>query len=156
MTTDLHIGNNHTLSIIHNDIIKSLITLRPHQERTLDKLKQFDKGCVYIPTGGGKTIIMLEDLVQRLETSDAPLTVVIVAPRLLLANQLCSEFLEYTQDNDNIVLNDNLNILHVHSGETSFVIYRLVIHEWIVDRQFPITASNLFTTHHSLGRHRML
>ena len=25
------------------DIIKSLITLRPHQERTLDKLKQFDK-----------------------------------------------------------------------------------------------------------------
>ena len=97
-----------------------MITLRPHQERTLDKLKQFDKGCVYIPTGGGKTIIMLEDLVQRIETADAPLTVVIVAPRLLLANQLCSEFLEYTQDNDNIVLNDNLNILHVHSGETSF------------------------------------
>ena len=131
-----------------------MITLRPHQERTLDKLKQFDKGCVYIPTGGGKTIIMLEDLVQRIETADAPLTVVIVAPRLLLANQLCSEFLEYTQDNDNIVLNDNLNILHVHSGETSFdsSTKPRYIHEWIVDRQFQLQHQIIFSTYHSLGR----
>ena len=131
-----------------------MLTLRPHQERTLDKLKQFDKGCVYIPTGGGKTIIMLEDLVQRIETADAPLTVVIVAPRLLLANQLCSEFLEYTQDNDNIVLNDNLNILHVHSGETSFdsSTKPRYIHEWIVDRQFQLQHQIIFSTYHSLGR----
>ena len=38
-----------------------------------------------------------------------PQTIVVVAPRILLANQLCSEFLEHI---------DNVEVLHVHSGET--------------------------------------
>ncbi len=36
-------------------------------------------------------------------------TIVVVAPRILLAEQLCSEFLEFIT---------NASVMHVHSGET--------------------------------------
>ena len=66
------------------------------------------RGQVIIPTGGGKTICMIEDAKKQF-ASNNPTTIVVVAPRILLANQLCSEFLE---------LIDDVNVLHVHSGET--------------------------------------
>tara|TARA_B100000902_G_scaffold226503_1_gene215063 strand:+ start:1135 stop:2406 length:1272 start_codon:yes stop_codon:yes gene_type:complete len=131
-----------------------LIKLRSHQSRALDKLKSRDKGCVYVPTGGGKTIIMLEDLVQRLQSADSPQTVVIVAPRILLAGQLCSEFLEYIDGNPDFVFNNNYNILHVHSGETVYDSSTKsdYIKEWVIDRNFLIQHSIIFSTYHSLGR----
>ena len=131
-----------------------MIKLRSHQSRALDKLKSRDKGCVYVPTGGGKTIIMLEDLVQRLQSADSPQTVVIVAPRILLAGQLCSEFLEYIDGNPDFVFNNNYNILHVHSGETVYDSSTKsdYIREWVIDRNFLIQHSIIFSTYHSLGR----
>ena len=131
-----------------------MIKLRSHQSRALDKLKSRDKGCVYVPTGGGKTIIMLEDLVQRLQSADSPQTVVIVAPRILLASQLCSEFLEYIDGNPDLVFNNNYNILHVHSGETVYDSSTKsdYIREWVIDRNFLIQHSIIFSTYHSLGR----
>tara|TARA_B100001996_G_C18661491_1_gene593269 strand:+ start:420 stop:1691 length:1272 start_codon:yes stop_codon:yes gene_type:complete len=131
-----------------------LIKLRSHQSRALDKLKSRDKGCVYVPTGGGKTIIMLEDLVQRLQSADSPQTVVIVAPRILLAGQLCSEFLEYIDGNSDFDYDNNYNILHVHSGETVYDSSTKsdYIREWVIDRNFLIQHSIIFSTYHSLGR----
>ena len=49
------------------------------------------------------------DTIDRLDIS----TIVVVAPRILLAEQLCSEFLVKHIDIEDV------EILHVHSGETT-------------------------------------
>ena len=85
------------------------ITLRPHQQIAVDAMLKHDKGQVIIPTGGGKTICMIQDYLNQNGTS----TVVVVAPRILLAKQLCKEFLELVPDNQ-------LHVMHVHSGDTDF------------------------------------
>ena len=72
-------------------------------------MQTHSKGQIIVPTGGGKTMCMIED-VRRLFAQDSlPKTVVVVAPRILLANQLSSEFLEFIT---------NAEVIHVHSGET--------------------------------------
>ena len=87
------------------------ITLRPHQQRVLDRLAAYDKGQVIVPTGGGKTICMIQDTINQQNNSQSGITTVVVAPRILLAEQLCSEFME-------LVDNSYTHIMHVHSGET--------------------------------------
>ena len=52
---------------------------------------------------------MIEDVKKLFRQDTLPKTVVVVAPRILLANQLSSEFLEHITDVD---------VIHVHSGET--------------------------------------
>jgi superfamily II DNA or RNA helicase len=85
-----------------------VITLRPHQHRAVAAMQKYSKGQIIVPTGGGKTLKMIYD-VMRLFQSETPKTVVVVAPRILLAEQLSSEFLEHIT---------NAEVLHVHSGET--------------------------------------
>ena len=83
-------------------------SLRPHQIRGVDVMRQHNKGQVIVPTGGGKTLTMITDALREFQ-SETPQTIVVVCPRILLAGQLSSEFLEF------IV---NAEVLHVHSGET--------------------------------------
>ena len=85
------------------------ITLRPHQERAVKAMQKYGKGQVIVPTGGGKTMCIFTDIVNAMDGK--PKTFVIVAPRILLAEQLCSEFLEFTDRKD-------MHIMHIHSGET--------------------------------------
>lgn len=87
----------------------SMYSLRPHQQRTVDALRSNERGTVYIPTGGGKTLCMINDVINHLDTATEPQTIVVVAPRIMLAIQLCEEFMEQVK---------NANVLHVHSGET--------------------------------------
>jgi superfamily II DNA or RNA helicase len=87
------------------------ITLRPHQQRVLDRLAAYDKGQVIVPTGGGKTICMIQDTINQQNNSQSGITTVVVAPRILLAEQLCSEFME-------LIGSSYTHIMHVHSGET--------------------------------------
>jgi len=115
--------------------------LRSHQLDSLVAMQQCDKGQVIVPTGGGKTMCMIEDAKYRFNNTRR--TIVVVAPRILLANQLSADFLEHITD---------VNVLHVHSGEThhtsttkpeeikTFCIYPLHLHTII------------FTTYHSLHR----
>ena len=84
------------------------ITLRPHQQRALDALQTNAIGQCIFPTGGGKTLIGIMDAQKRFSIK-VPRTIVVVAPRILLAEQLSSEYLEHIT---------NANVLHVHSGET--------------------------------------
>ena len=84
------------------------ITLRPHQQRALDALQTNAIGQIIVPTGGGKTLIAIMDAMRRFSIK-VPRTIVVVAPRILLAEQLSSEYLEHIT---------NANVLHVHSGET--------------------------------------
>ena len=67
-----------------------MIKLRPHQQRALDAMSKHKKGQIIVPTGGGKTMIMIQHA-QRVSGK----TIVVVAPRILLAKQLRSEFLEH-------------------------------------------------------------
>jgi superfamily II DNA or RNA helicase len=70
----------------------------------------YNKGQIIVPTGGGKTICMIQDLIHQ-HAIPVGKTTVVVAPRILLAEQLCSEFLE-------IVNTTHTHVMHVHSGET--------------------------------------
>ena len=81
-----------------------MFQLRNHQNTVIDILSKNRKGQVIVPTGGGKTMCMIED------AKKVSGTVVVVAPRILLAEQLSSEFLEII---------DNVSVMHVHSGETT-------------------------------------
>jgi len=121
-----------------------MITLRPHQERAVAAMGENTKGQVIIPTGGGKTICMITDAKNQLQSSN-PKTIVVVAPRILLANQLCSEFLE---------LIDDVNVLHVHSGETKHRSTTKSNHIKFLNAISKDLGAHqlIFTTYHSLHR----
>ena len=121
-----------------------MITLRPHQQQALDAMMNYKRGQIIIPTGGGKTICMIEDAKKEF-ASNNPTTIVVVAPRILLANQLCSEFLE-------IITDPMVRVLHVHSGDTAHEsttkpahIYDWAVQTWKRNRI-------IFTTYHSLHK----
>ena len=127
--------------------------LREHQQKAVDVLREYNKGQIIVPTGGGKTMIAITDVVHRLKNVwdydknskqfVEPKTIVVVAPRILLAQQLSSEFLEFVT---------NAAVLHVHSGETHHdsTTDKDVIREWITSHWKEHRI--IFTTYHSLHR----
>ena len=118
--------------------------LRPHQLEGLEAMKTHSKGQIIVPTGGGKTMCMIQDAKREFE-SEAVNTIVIVAPRILLANQLSAEFLEFIT---------NVKVMHVHSGET----HHFSTTKVDAIREFNFYNANdghnqlIFTTYHSLHR----
>ena len=94
------------------------LTLRPHQQRILDRMLAYKKGQLIVPTGGGKTLTMILDTKRRHDVINNGTTTVVVAPRILLAEQLCSEFMEVIDPNNS---DPYLHVMHVHSGETHYV-----------------------------------
>jgi superfamily II DNA or RNA helicase len=117
--------------------------LRPHQQRGSVALQMNAFGQVIVPTGGGKTLIMILDALRRFNESATPLTILVCAPRILLAEQLSSEFLEMI---------GCANVLHVHSGETHH--YSTTKPEKIVQWDTLLNDEHklIFTTYHSLRR----
>ena len=122
--------------------------LRPHQTDAVKAMTTFDKGQVIIPTGGGKTMCMIDDAKRLFNLNSVPKTIVVVAPRILLAEQLSSEFLEQNLDGN---YNVGIDVLHVHSGETSHYSTTKTeeIEEWYHN---SIKNILIFTTYHSLHR----
>ena len=120
-----------------------MITLRPHQQRIVNRMNQTTKGQVIVPTGGGKTMCMITDA-QR-QFVEGYNTIVVVAPRILLAQQLSSDFLKII---------DNVKVMHVHSGETDH--YSTTkpsdIGNWFCKNQLFGENGLIFTTYHSLNR----
>ena len=124
------------------------LTLRPHQTKAVKAMLRNTKGQIIVPTGGGKTMCMIED-VKRQFKSPVMKTIVVVAPRILLANQLSSEFLEQNLDGN---YNVGIAVAHVHSGET---------HHFSTTNSIDLTHWNstnphnhklIFTTYHSLHK----
>jgi predicted helicase len=109
---------------------------------------QNNKGQVIIPTGGGKTICMIDDAITNMEVRHHGQTFVVVAPRILLAEQLCKEFLELVSSAH------NAHVMHVHSGDVEF--FHTTNPEKI--HLFANTARTagenciIFTTYHSLHK----
>ena len=124
-----------------------MITLRPHQERILDRMLAYNKGQMIVPTGGGKTLTMIMDTQRRHDVITNGTTTVVVAPRILLAEQLCSEFLE-------VIDTANTHILHVHSGETSHFSTTKAEKVNLFVNTARTAGENvvIFTTYHSLHR----
>ena len=114
------------------------VTLRPHQSEALNVMNQNDIGQIIVPTGGGKTYIMIEDLKANLNNN----VTVIVAPRILLAQQLCDDFITS--------IDKDLNVFHAHSGRTSYESSTKPdeIAEFVNNNSSVI----IFTTYHSLSR----
>ena len=118
-----------------------MFQLRPHQQTALDALSQHSKGIVVMPTGGGKTNVGIFDAVRQFQ-SNISKTIVVVSPRILLAEQLSSEYLEFIT---------NANVLHIHSGETRHFSTTKpnVIRNWYEQAQ---GHKLIFTTYNSLGQ----
>ena len=119
-----------------------MFKLRNHQLAILNTLQQNSKGQIIVPTGGGKTICMIEDAKYQFQFNSVSKTIVVVAPRILLAQQLCADFLE---------LIDNVDVLHVHSGETHHTSTTKIdlIRDWMGDN---VGNKIIFTTYHSLHK----
>ena len=115
--------------------------LRPHQLKAVQAMFRHTKGQIIVPTGGGKTMCMINDAEQRFRSTIAR-TIVVVAPRILLANQLSSEFLEFITDVD---------VAHVHSGETHHFSTTKTdeLENWYHNSVKNIL---IFTTYHSLHK----
>jgi superfamily II DNA or RNA helicase len=105
-------------------------------------MQQHNLGQLIYPTGGGKTLNMIMDAVRQFQ-STTPQTVVVVAPRILLAEQLSSEFLEFIT---------NAVVFHCHSGETHHESSTrpAVISQWVEDNQS--SHKLIVTTYNSLQR----
>ena len=114
------------------------VTLRPHQSQALNVMNENNVGQIIVPTGGGKTYIMIEDLKSNLNNN----VTVIVAPRILLAQQLCDDFIQQ--------FDEELNVFHAHSGRTSFKSSTKPdeIAEFVNNNSTAI----IFTTYHSLSK----
>tara|TARA_B100000287_G_scaffold370722_1_gene368330 strand:- start:2738 stop:3970 length:1233 start_codon:yes stop_codon:yes gene_type:complete len=120
-----------------------LITLRPHQSAALNVMQSENVGQIIVPTGGGKTMIMIKDCIDNLDNN----VTVIVAPRILLAQQLCDDFIHQLGDK----ISPNLNVFHAHSGRTKHLSSTKPeeIKHWIDNTPGD---KLLFTTYHSLSR----
>ena len=122
--------------------------LRPHQEQAIQSMLDNDKGQVIVPTGGGKTICMIMDAVKQLEDYG---TVVVVAPRILLAEQLCKEFMEIIDEKYN-----DVDVMHVHSGKIKgmFSTTNPLEIQGFVEQNLVnfFSRTIIFTTYHSLHR----
>jgi len=120
-----------------------MIKLRPHQERIVTKMSQTIKGQVIVPTGGGKTMCMITDAYRQFQYGNQ--TIVVVAPRILLAEQLSNDFLKII---------DNAKVMHVHSGESKHfsTTKSQSICDWVMNNNVYGYNSLIFTTYHSLNR----
>ena len=133
-----------------------MIQLRPHQARIVDTMKRQDKGQIIVPTGGGKTLCMIKDAESQFNSCKWDLlnkdcdrkTIVIVAPRILLTQQLCNDFVETINVNPML----QYKTLHVHSGYTihDSTTNALAISNWC-DENYRYNRL-IFTTYHSLIR----
>lgn len=114
---------------------------RPHQKECNDLMEKHPKGILCGATGCGKTLVGVADTIRQFE-QETPQTIVVVAPRLLLANQLSSEYLEHIT---------NASVFHVHSGDTHHHSSTKpeILYKWWFHTK---THKLIFTTYHSLGR----
>jgi hypothetical protein len=116
--------------------------LRPHQIRGIDAMQKHQKGIICAVTGSGKTLIGVADAFREF-ASKTPKTIVIVSPRILLAEQLSHEYLEFIT---------NAKVFHCHSGETQWESSTRPweIRNWVENNKN--SHKLIFTTYHSLSR----
>ena len=133
-----------------------MIQLRPHQERIVECMSTNPKGQVIVPTGGGKTLCMIKDAQREFNSCSWDVflkhperkTVVVVSPRILLAQQHSDSFEEFMGLHPML----QRRVLHVHSGDTHH--YSTTNADAIKYWEKKNSKFNklIFTTYHSLHR----
>ena len=122
--------------------------LRPHQTEALQAMADNHIGQVIVPTGGGKTMCMIHDVIREITDCSYEKTFVVVAPRILLAEQLCREFIEILDIN----FSTSFSYMHVHSGKVDGM-YNTTKPFEIQEFVESCTGHKMmFTTYHSLHR----
>lgn len=118
-----------------------MLQLRQQQEEVFSLMRQHSKMLTVAPTSAGKSIMMIADARHRFNDTN-PKTILVVAPKILLAQQLSEEFEKYIH---------NAQIIHVHSGDTKHVRITdfLELAYW-----HETTSGNklIFSTYHSLHK----
>jgi len=100
-----------------------MMKLRAHQQRCLDAMRKHRRGQIIVPTGGGKTLCMIRDADRQFNSCKWSVflknvdrkTIVVVSPRILLAQQHSEDFLSLLDINPML----QVKPLHVHSGYVS-------------------------------------
>ena len=115
--------------------------LRPQQKEVFTLMRQHSKMLTVAPTSAGKSIMMIADAKHRFTEGESK-TVLVVAPKLILCQQLSEEFCKYISD---------VSVAHVHSGDSSH--FRttdyLELAYWCEKTQ---GNKLIFTTYHSLDK----
>ena len=118
-----------------------MLSLRPQQQEFMFLSGQHDKMLTVAPTSAGKSIMMIADAQRQLQ-SNPDSTIVVVAPKILLAQQLSDEFEKFIP---------NTHIIHMHSGDTEHTrisdFLELAYH-W----ETTPGSKTIFTTYHSLHK----
>jgi superfamily II DNA or RNA helicase len=123
-------------------LMNTQIKLRPHQQRATDAMLKYNKGIICAVTGAGKTLVGVADTMREF-ASETPKTVIVVSPRILLAEQLSHEYLEFIT---------NTKVFHCHSGETH---WESSTRPYEIKNWYENNKSShklIFTTYHSLSR----
>ena len=130
--------------------------LRAHQQRCLDAMRKHSKGQIIVPTGGGKTLCMIRDADRQFNSCNWSVfvkdpdrkTIVVVSPRILLAQQHSEDFLSLLDVNPML----QVKPLHVHSGYISndSTTDPNEIVKW-TEKNYRFNKL-IFTTYHSLHR----
>jgi superfamily II DNA or RNA helicase len=119
-----------------------MVQLRPHQSEALAIMDHTSKGIVVVPTGGGKSLVAIMDAVRQFAHGNK--TIVVVAPRLMLARQLSAEFMEHIT---------NASVMHVHSGGNDLPYFTTTKPNEIFSWCYHTKGNKLiFTTYQSLCR----
>jgi superfamily II DNA or RNA helicase len=115
--------------------------LRPHQQEVFSLMREHSKMLTIAPTSSGKSIMMIADAKHRFTEGESK-TILVIAPKLILCQQLSEEFEKFI---------NNVSIAHVHSGDTNH--FRttdfLELAYW-----YEKTNGNklIFSTYHSLDK----
>ena len=133
-----------------------MIKLRPHQERVIESMVTNPKGQVIVPTGGGKTLCLIKDAQREFNACSWDVfnkrperkTIVVVSPRILLAQQHSESFDEFLGIHPML----QRKIMHVHSGDTHHYSTTSAdaIKQW--EKESYRYNKLIFTTYHSLHR----
>ena len=87
-----------------------MIELRPQQQEVFSLMRNHSKMLTVAPTSSGKSIMMIADAKHRFTKGESNKTILVVAPKILLAQQLSEEFEKYI---------DAVSFAHVHTGDTN-------------------------------------
>lgn len=118
-----------------------MIELRPQQKEFLFLSSQHNKMLTVAPTSAGKSIMMIADAQRQLQNNPDS-TILVVAPKLLLCNQLSNEFEKFVS---------NTHIIHMHSGNTEhthITNFLELAYHW----ETTPGSKTIFTTYHSLHK----
>ena len=119
-----------------------MLSLRPQQQEVFSLMREHSKMLTVAPTSAGKSIMMIADAKHRFTEGESAKTILVVAPKLVLCQQLSNEFEKFI---------DNVNILHIHSGDTNHtrITDFLELAYW-----YEKTEGHklIFTTYHSLDK----